>query len=346
MRKMKSQILARFVMVGITMFAITGGSSQAGEPVSVQVAQRAFDDAYRQEDWRTAIDVGLELVQMVPGNAVYKYNLACAYALSGDDGNALHWLGRAAASGFSRLSVLDGDSDFDTVRDRPGYSSVRAEVAANERRRNHELDRRAQSSPLQVVMPDDHDRNQPAPLIIAFHGYGDRPENYLRFWSEPAEKFGAILAMPRGLRPVGDGFGWGNVDEADAILQNTLDEVGQKYSVDRDRVIATGFSQGGFIALALALRHPKLFAGVIPMAGPYIPETDAPPRARKGAPRYFFMVGERDRAVSDMRRAAKDYANAGFDVKLRVFVDTGHNFPRSSDRELSNALRWVFEGKK
>jgi acetyl esterase/lipase len=89
------------------------------------------------------------------------------------------------------------------------------------------------------------------------------------------------------------------------------------------------------------LRYPEIFVGVIPMAGPYIPEIDAPPRARDGDPRYYFMAGERDRAVTDMRRAAKDYESAGFAVKLRVFQDTGHSFPRASDRELSNALRWV-----
>ncbi len=344
-RMAKPRLLMAVLLTGAAVCATNIVVAQAGEPITVQAAQSAFNDAYRQEDWPQAIEVGLDLVQMVPENARSKYNLACVYALSGDAGSALHWLGRAAASGFARLSVLDADSDLVTVRDRPGYSNVRAQVAGNEQRRSQEIDRRAATSPVLIVPPNDFDRKQPVPLIIAFHGYGDRPGNYPRFWGGPADAFGAVLAVPQGLRPVGDGFGWGEVGEADAILQHTLKEVQRKYIVDPDQVILTGFSQGGFIALALGLRYPDRFAGVIPMAGPYIPEIDAPPRARGGDPRYFFMVGERDRAVSDMRRAAKDYESAGFDVKLRVFQDTGHSFPRASDRELRNALRWVLERK-
>ncbi len=338
-----SRLLVLVVIACTAGFLSPGPAAEAGESVAVQAAQSAFNDAYRQEDWAKAIDVGLDLVEMLPDNATTKYNLACAYALSGDPDPALHWLGRAAASGFARLSLFESDTDLDSVRDRPGYSSVRAAVAENESRHLKEIAKRASTSPVLIVAPPGHDRRHPAPLIIAFHGYGDRAGNYPRFWSGPAAEFGAILAVPQGMQPVGNGFGWGSVDEADAIFQRVLAEVGRKYAVDPDHVVLTGFSQGGFIALALGLRYPARFVGVIPMAGPYIPEIDAPPLARTGDPRYYFIVGSRDRAVSDMRHAAKDYEAAGFDVKLRVVPSTGHSFPRDSDRELTNALEWILD---
>ncbi|MCJ7754441.1 MAG: hypothetical protein MUP13_07730, partial [Thermoanaerobaculales bacterium] len=189
----------------VVVFATTGAFANAGQPVAVQAAQGAFNDAYRQEDWPQAIDVGLDLVQMLPDSATTKYNLACAYALSGDEDSALHWLGRAAASGFDRLSHLDSDSDLDEIRDRPGYSSVRTAVAENERRQKKEIEKRASTSPILIVAPPGYDRRRPAPLIIAFHGYGDRAGNYPRFWNGPAAEFGAILAVPQGMQPVGNG---------------------------------------------------------------------------------------------------------------------------------------------
>ncbi len=338
-----SRFRAGVFFAAAIMFATTGIVAEAGQPVPVQAAQSAFNDAYRQEDWQQAIDVGLDLVQMLPDSAVVKYNLACAYALSGDEDAALHWLGRAAASGFAKLSHLDTDSDLDSVRDRPGYSSIRAAVAENESRDNKEIAKRVATSPILIVAPPGYEKRRPAPLIIAFHGYGDRAENYPRFWRGPAAEYGAILAVPQGMQPVGNGFGWGSVDEADAIFQRTLREVGRKYAVDPDQVVLTGFSQGGFIALALGLRYPELSVGVIPMAGPYIPEIDAPPPARAGDPSYYIIVGSRDRAVSDMRRAARDYESAGFDVKLRVVPSTGHSFPQDSHRELTNALQWILD---
>ncbi len=341
-RAVDSRCLALVVIACTVFFATTGVIAEAGQPVTVQAAQRSFNDAYRQEDWPQAIDVGLDLVQMLPDSDLVKYNLACAYALSGDADSALHWLGRAAASGFAQLSHFDADTDLDSVRDRPGYPSIRAAVAENERRHMKEIEKLAAASPLLIVAPPHHDRRRPAPLIIAFHGYGDRAGNYPGIWSGPAGEYGAILAVPQGMQPVGNGFGWGSVDEADAIFQRVLDEVGRQYAVDPARVVLTGFSQGGFIALALGLRHPDALIGVIPMAGPYIPEIDAPPTAREGDPKYYFIVGSRDRAVGDVRRAAKDYESAGYDVKLRVVPGTGHNFPKDSARELDSALKWVF----
>ena len=339
----KSRFQGGVAAVRVMVLLMLVTVAAAGEPVKVQAAQRAFNDAYRQEDWSRAVDVGLDLVRMVPNDTTIQYNLACVYALVGDADSALHWLGRAAAGGFSNLSLLDGDSDLDAVRDRPGYSRVRGVVAKNERRHKKDVSKRAAASPLLIVTPDNLDEEETVPLVIVFHGYGDRARNYPRFWSGAAGEFDAILAIPQGLRSVGKGFGWGSVDEADAILQYTLDEVDRRYAIDRDRIIITGFSQGGFIALALGTRYPDVFAGVIPMAGPYIPDIDAPPTAREGDPRYYFMVGTRDRVAKDMRRAAKDFESAGFNVRLRILPGTGHNFPEDYNRELTTAMRWVLK---
>jgi predicted esterase len=316
------------------------------EPVKVQVAQREFNEAYRQGDWVRAIEVGHELVTMLPGRPVLLYNLACVYALDGDTSAALLWLDRAAADGFFAVDQLETDADLDAVRDRPGYAKVRAIVEANQRRRQSELHAAAAETPILVVPPKKYDRKRPAPLIIVLHGYGDRPDNYPRLWGGVANDAGAILAVPRGGRQVGRGFGWSGVDEADAVLERILKETGEAFEIDRSRIVVTGFSQGAFIAMALGVRHPELLAGVIPMAGAYIPEIDAPPPPRGHGPRYYFMAGSLDNKVTDMRLAARDFEAAGYPVTLRVLPGIGHVFPRPPGRELGNALGWVLEPQK
>ena len=94
--------------------------------------------------------------------------------------------------------------------------------------------------------------------------------------------------------------------------------------------------------MALGIRHPDLFVGVIPMAGGYIPEIDAPPEATgDGDSRYFFMVGELDDAADQVRVAADAFEAAGYEVKLRVYPNAGHTFPRDKTRELTKALRFA-----
>lgn len=320
---------------------LTTIAASAPKPVNVQAAQRMFNEAYRQGDWARAVEVGTELVAMLPGRPLLEYNLACVHALNGDADEALDILGRAAASGFRDVSHLDGDRDLDPVRDLPGFSAVRSQIEANQRRFILETRAMATTTPILIVTPDGHDPDRPAPLIIALHGYGDRPENHPRVWGPAADDFGAILAVPQAGRQVGGGFGWSGVEEAEVVLDRVLREVDDRFDIDRSRIVLAGFSQGAFLAMALGVRHPELLTGVIPMAGAYVPEIDAPPPAEGHEPRYYFMSGSQDRAVTDMRRAAKDFRAAGYKATLRILPGIGHASPDPAGGELSTALRWV-----
>jgi predicted esterase len=325
------------VLLALLTATVVGGQ----EPVKVQAAQRSFNEAYRQGDWARAVEVGNDLVAMLPGRPLLEYNLACVHALNGEAGEALDMLGRAAASGFRDVSHLDGDRDLDPVRDLPGFGAVRSQIEANQRRFILEVRATAARTPILIVTPHGHDPDRPAPLIIALHGYGDRPENHPRVWGPAADDFGAILAVPQGGRQVGGGFGWSGVEEAEVVLDRVLREVDERFVIDRSRIVLAGFSQGAFLAMALGIRHPEMVTGVIPMAGAYVSEIDAPPPAEGHEPRYYFMAGSRDRAVTDMRRAAKDFRAAGYTATLRILPGIGHASPDPAGGELNTALRWV-----
>ena len=314
----------------------------AQEPVNVQATRKDFGTAYRKGDWGRAVSLGYELEKLVSNSSGDQYNLACVLALNGEAAAALDWLATAASNGFCRISLLDADSDLDAVRDLPGYQVVRNMVSENtERRRDLVFRNAAETAPLTVLPKDGGDR--PRPLIIALHGYGDSPINYPYAWGPVAEEFGAVLIVPAGPRTVGNGRGWGNVDEAEAVVEATIEYAKKTLGVDWDRVVLTGFSQGGFMAMALGIRHPDLFAGVIPMAGGYIPEIDQPAPAEEDDPRYYFMVGSRDRSADEVRLAASDFEAAGYAVHLRVLSGVGHAFPRRTTTELSKALRFVLD---
>ncbi|MCW8985479.1 MAG: dienelactone hydrolase family protein [Thermoanaerobaculales bacterium] len=335
--RVRARWMRGLVVASISMATL---ALAAQEPVNVQAVRKDFGNAYRKGDWDRAVDLGYELEKLVPNSSREQYNLACVLALNGEVDASLDWLGRAAANGFCRVSLLDADSDLDAVRDLPGYQIVRNTVSENtQRRRDLVFRNAAAATPLTVVPKDTTDR--PRPLIIALHGFGDSPANYPYAWGPVAEDFGAILLVPNGPRIVGNGRGWGNVDEAEAVVEATIEYARKNFEVDWERVVLTGFSQGGFMAMALAARHPDLFAGVIPMAGGYIPEIDAPAPANDGDPRYYFMVGSRDRAAEQVRLAAFDFEAAGYEVDLRVLSGIGHTFPRRTTTELRRALRFV-----
>ena len=315
----------------------------AQEPVNVQATRKDFGDAYRKENWDRAVKLGLELERLVPNSSREQYNLACVLARNGEVDAALGWLEKAAANGLCRISLLDVDPDLDGVRDLAGYQVVHKMVSDNTKRRRDLVYRNAASNPPLTVLPKESTKDEPRPLIIVLHGFGGSPSGFEAIWGPAAERIDAILVVPNGPRPVGNGRGWIDLDEADAVVEATIDYARERFEVDWDRVVLTGFSEGGFMAMALGSRHPELFAGVIPVAGGYIPEIDAPPEAEDGDPRFYFMVGLLDRAARQVRLAASDYRAAGYEVDLRMFPDTGHEFPQRTKAELLRALRFVLD---
>jgi len=330
-----------FVVIFTLMVTLT---MQAQDPVNVQAARKEFGEAYRKGDWDRAATLGLELEKLVPNSSLVQYNLACVLARNGEVDAALGWLEKAAANGLCRISLLEVDPDLEGVRDLAGYQIVHKMVSENTKRRRDLVYRTAAASPPLTVLPKKKSAtDEPRPLIIVLHGFGGSSAGFEEIWGPAAERIDAILVVPEGPRPIGSGRGWVDLDEADAVVEATIDYAREKFEIDWERVVLTGFSEGGFMAMALGGRHPDLFAGVIPVAGGYVPEIDAPSKAEDGSPRFYFMVGLLDRVARQVRLAASDYRTAGYEVDLRMFPDTGHEFPRNTRAELLRALRFVLD---
>lgn len=169
-----------------------------------------------------------------------------------------------------------------------------------------------------------------SPLLIAIHGRGDRPDNWVNDWSKfPAR---VRIVLPRAFDVSGDGFSWfplrdgmtdeqlgAAVGEAEARLWKCL----AKLAAGR-RMLVTGFSQGGILSFAIAARHPDQVAKAFPVAGscpgPLLPKDKA-----RAAPLVAFH-GTAD-AVLDVRwgrGAVNAFREQGNDATIREYPGVGH----------------------
>ncbi len=115
----------------------------------------------------------------------------------------------------------------------------------------------------------------PLPLVINFHGYSDSPEEQEGFsqMSGDAVEQGFVVAYPRGTGLV---KGWNAGACCGEAVTNDIDDVGfaealidaiaEVGCIDKERVYATGYSNGGFLSHRLACES-SLFAGIAPVAG-------------------------------------------------------------------------------
>jgi len=112
--------------------------------------------------------------------------------------------------------------------------------------------------------------DEPAPLLIDMHGGVARPvfiadEQFVLYrdtWKELADEFGIVVAMPLGRA---DCMWWS--DAGVGHVRAVIRDVKHRADVDPDRIVATGFSDGGSGCYYLAMAAPDPFAAVMPMNG-------------------------------------------------------------------------------
>lgn len=121
-----------------------------------------------------------------------------------------------------------------------------------------------------------------APLLIMLHGYGSNEEDLFSFADDlPDELFIISVRAPFQMPPYGNAWyaihwqGSSNgkfSDDEQAVASREkivqfLDEVIEKYPVDKDNVTLVGFSQGCILSFAVALSYPEKVRNVIGLSG-------------------------------------------------------------------------------
>ncbi len=120
--------------------------------------------------------------------------------------------------------------------------------------------------PYAVSVPAGYDPATPAPLILALHPGGAQGSYYgsrnMQTIFEPALRgLNAVVVAPDA--PTRR---WAT-DVSDRGVMALLHEMVEEYSIDRTRILVTGFSLGGRGTWFFATRHPDFFTGAIPIAG-------------------------------------------------------------------------------
>jgi len=164
-------------------------------------------------------------------------------------------------------------------------------------------------------------RRQRWPLVLFLHGAGERGDDLdlLKKHGPPklaaaGRQFPFILVAPQC--PANQ---WWTTE----VLIALLDEVEEKFAVDKDRIYVTGLSMGGFGTWALAAEQPDRFAAVAPICGGGDPRT-APRLTR--LPVWAFH-GARDTVVPPARSQALVDAlrAAGGNVRFTLYPDADHD---------------------
>ncbi|HLP42185.1 MAG TPA: PHB depolymerase family esterase, partial [Fibrobacteria bacterium] len=108
------------------------------------------------------------------------------------------------------------------------------------------------------------------PLVFVIHGFNmtGQQEVSLTRMNQVADREKFIVVYPNAL-PNGSGQqSWDMAGPNDfAFLLAIIDSVDAAHKIDRKRVYASGFSQGGFLSFQLGCRYADVFAAIAPVSG-------------------------------------------------------------------------------
>ena len=183
--------------------------------------------------------------------------------------------------------------------------------------------------PYRVYVPTTYDKSKKYPLVVLLHGAGGDETNFIEsyrgLWPKLAEERGYILASVNGRGPL-SGYRKETGGEQDVL--DVLDLVKGRYNIDPSRVYLGGHSMGGGGTWSVGLTHPKLFAGLIPIAGSsaaIVPGLEA--GFKSGSKLQIMMVcGVKDALVlvAGCRTVAEKAKELGVALKYAEYADGDH----------------------
>jgi pimeloyl-ACP methyl ester carboxylesterase len=183
-----------------------------------------------------------------------------------------------------------------------------------------------------VQVPLEYDPLRHYPTIVTLADAGVAPEQMLDFWSGPADKNGERLGQAARHGYIVIAVDWREPNqfsydytarEHHAVL-GALRDACRRFSIDVDRVYLTGHGIGGDAAWDIAIAHPDLWAGVIPIAAvadKYVG------RYAKNAPyiNWYIVAGELDgdKLARDAREIDR-YMRPNTDVTVVEYQGRGY----------------------
>lgn len=126
-------------------------------------------------------------------------------------------------------------------------------------------------------IPENYDENDSMPVVLNFHGFGGRAEEYASYADmvDLSDSEGFLLVYPQGSLLDGSPHWNAALDSSDnksdaedlEFIDILIRRLSDDYKVDLDRVYACGYSNGGFFSFALACYRSDLIAAVGSISG-------------------------------------------------------------------------------
>ena len=182
-----------------------------------------------------------------------------------------------------------------------------------------------------LYVPEYYDDSRPWPVLVAMHGGSGNGHSFLWTWLRTARSRGVILLSPTAR---GDTWSLMGPDVDSANIEAMLAYLGERWNIDRSRMLLTGMSDGGTFSYVSGLRGESPFTHLAPCSASFHPFLlEAVPAERLKDLPIYLIHGALDWMfpVDIARTASTALTAAGANVTYRELDDLSHTWPRDQN---------------
>jgi predicted esterase len=185
-----------------------------------------------------------------------------------------------------------------------------------------------------VQLPPEYQPYRRYPCVVTLNGVGTTPLQQIDWWcggynkdrqmrTGQASRHGFVVIAPQWQKPHQRKYEYSAREHA-AVLYSLRDAC-RRFSIDTDRIFLSGHSMGGDAVWDVALAHPDLWAGAIPIVANLDKYISRYWENGKYVPMYFIS-GQMDYnwTENNARDLDRYLTRAGFDCTIAEFQGRGH----------------------
>lgn len=192
-----------------------------------------------------------------------------------------------------------------------------------------------------LYVPERYTPERRWPLVVALHGGWGHGDDFLWTWLREARSRGCLV-----LAPTSRGSTWSlHPPDVDApALASMLAFVHERWSIDPERMLLTGLSDGATYTLLWGLAEGSPFSHLAPLCGVLHPDNVGRGNLERARGRRIWLGhGAHDWLFPvELARLARDtLLEAGAELVYREIADLAHAYPREENARI---LEWMDPG--
>jgi len=197
---------------------------------------------------------------------------------------------------------------------------------------------------LQTKIIEPLSGNKPKNAIILLHGYGGDGNDIsvlANYWKRFLPN--TIFFCPNGLEKCSvnsSGYQWFDLSKndnnyiikealkAEYKINQFLNEIKNKYSLDSKNISLSGFSQGCMIGLNVALKLEEKISCLVGFSGRIIDKSNLIDKI-KSRPNIFLLHGDKDVVVpvTNLLESKEFFLRANYKIKTKILKNCEHFIP-------------------